>query len=93
MNVAIASDTVKKIESRSLHGMDFSADYYFYEISLSQRAKYYAVEIVESDEGELAVIGRDKVKAFAFYGKMVDMEVCACTLQDIVYDNFQDTKY
>ena len=93
MNLSLALDKISKTETKKVEGEKFSATYSFYELALSGGEVYYAVEISDEDDSDLAIIGKDHSRALSLYELLVDMEASACTLQDIVSDNFRETKY
>ena len=92
MDLAVKTDNILKIDRREVISGEFSGTYSFYEIVLSSGEYYYAVEIIDSYSKALEIIGNDSVSAYSLYEKISQMEACACTLHDIVSDNFQNMR-
>ena len=82
---------IKKTAEEKLFGV-YGATYSLYEILL-QDGIYYAVEIKDAENSELAVIGKDIDAARSFYQALISTSSTSSTLCEIVSDKIQEMKY
>ena len=68
-------------------------NYYFYHITTSSGKDYYAIEVVDGDSSELAVVGNEFGAAKELYSRVRDGRVSTLTLDDIIRDVKMSKKY
>ena len=84
---------IKAIERRKVQNEDFEAEYTFYQISSDSGKKYFAIEIVLSNEASLIALGSDEKEAQSFYLELVKGEVTPCELTEILADRINSIEY